>query len=230
MLVAIGAGLEFPSVTLGIVARDGLTEFLVVVPLSARPMVSASAAAFEHFAILRQLVEIKGLHLFRRVGCVVLGGDNLQAEAHGSDIDVGSVLVAIRLGPGRSSGINRYSVVRRRFAGIDLQVGKGSLYIDLLGILVLVVNVDRAGGEQHYQGSGHQPRCCSAYEGCHSDPPLNRCAGLLRPAPRTEMLGMVTGMWPDMEISPNIALTALISETCILENVQKYVSISGNWE
>src|SRR5271169_5716993 len=71
-------------------------------------------------------------------------------------------------------------------------------------------------------------RC--GYKGFHSEPPLDRCAGLLRPAPRRAMLGIVTGMWPVIGISPNIARTALISETCMLENVHKYVCIPGNWD
>ncbi len=44
------------------------------------------------------------------------------------------------------------------------------------------------------------------------------------------MLGMLTGRWPVMGISPNIALTALNSDTLTLEKVHKYVCVSGNCE
>ena len=38
--------------------------------------------------------------------------------------------------------------------------------------------------------------------------------------PGTEALEMLTGKWPEIGISPNRALAALISETVALENVQ----------
>src|SRR5271165_1996746 len=110
VLVVIRSDLQLPAVTLGVAAGHGLVAFIVV-PLTVRAMVSAGAAAIEHVAELLQFVEIEDLHLVRRVRGDIFGGDDFQAEAHGPDVDVGSVLVATRLGPGRGAGVNRNAVV-----------------------------------------------------------------------------------------------------------------------
>src|SRR5271165_296747 len=185
------------------------------------------AATYQHIAELLHFVLIERFDFFRSVVGFVLRGDHLQAKTHRADVDIRRVVVPVVLRAQVRSRINRNAVIGRRlFVGVDLQVGEGCLDIDLLVLLVLVADVDAARGQQQY-GKTRNYKCRQNLP--HFGPPLETGAGAPKPAPRLAMPGMVTGRRPGIGISPNIAFTALSSETCALEKVHKYVWTSGNW-
>ena len=109
---------------------------------------TAVAVAHQHIAEALQFVLIERLHLLGRIVGLVLGGDHLQSKSHSAHVDIGGVAVALFIGTQVRARINRNAVVRRLVTGIDLQVGEGSLDVDFLVLLVLVVHMNRAGGQQ----------------------------------------------------------------------------------